>query len=97
MTSTKSVTDSDIASEVAKPKLTVAEQDAALMAAYKEKFGGDITATFEDGKPSEMGRAVRNNMFRCTSYQKRHDITRGELTAQTYERCEQCHRKYLMH
>lgn len=45
---------------------TQAEADAALIAAYREKFGGETTATFEDGKPSEMGRAVRNNMFRCT-------------------------------
>lgn len=48
-----------------KPKRTQAEADAALMAAYREKFGGDTTATFEDGKPSEMSRSVKNNMFRC--------------------------------
>lgn len=51
--------------EQKKPRLSLAEQDDALMAAYREKFGGDVTATFEDGKASEMGRAVRNNMFRC--------------------------------
>lgn len=52
-------------SDVKKPRMTQAEADAALIAAYREKFGGETTATFEDGKPSEMGRAVRNNMFRC--------------------------------
>lgn len=48
-------------------KRTFAEKDAELMAAYREKFGGDVTATFEDGKASEMGRSVRNNLFRCNS------------------------------
>lgn len=48
-----------------KPKRTQEEQDAALIAAYREKFGGDITATFEDGQATEMKRGVRKNMFRC--------------------------------
>lgn len=47
------------------PRRTQAEQDAALMAAYREKFGGDVTATFEDGQATEMKRGVRKNMFRC--------------------------------
>ena len=47
------------------PRRTPAEQDEALMAAYKEKFGGDITAQFENGQATEMKRSVRSNMFRC--------------------------------
>ena len=45
-------------------KRSSADAEKVLLAAYREKFGGDSTATFEDGKPSEMGRGVRNNLFR---------------------------------
>lgn len=44
--------------------LTQLEKDQVLMEAYKEKLGGDANAQFEDGKPSEMNRAVKNNLFR---------------------------------
>lgn len=57
----------DAPKKVEQPRRTQEEQDAALMEAYREKFGGDITATFENGKASEMSRSVRNNMFRCKS------------------------------
>lgn len=46
---------------------SVADKDRQLMEAYREKFGGESTATFEDGAPTEMARSVRSNLFRCTS------------------------------
>jgi hypothetical protein len=44
---------------------TIAERDARLIEAFKEKLGGDATAQFENGEPTEMKRSVRKNMFRC--------------------------------
>lgn len=79
-----------------KPRRTQQEQDAALMEAYREKFGGDITATFENGKASEMARSVKNNLFRCTNTQIADRKT--SLTSQTYNRTSrrtarrECHR-----